>query len=136
MLSAWMLYFYQTPDSANPSFLHNLGDKLQSAAILPDLANFTDFAYRALVFGLVFAAVESTDLEGAAPVDGGVGCGTDIKLSELIIFDLVDVTWITFACSFDLPCLEINWLEILKTRIGVCLPVLEPSHHHHLPKYD
>lgn len=75
----------------------HLRDELQPTPILPNLTHLADRAHRALVLGLVLAAVERAGLEGAAAVDGRVGRGADVELGELVELDFMRVVGVALA---------------------------------------
>jgi hypothetical protein len=99
------LYFSELLMLALLSTLSNLRNKLQSTSILPNLAHLADLANCALELRLILAAIERTGLEGAAAVDGRVGCGTDVKFGEMIELDFVRVVGVALARCLDLLCL-------------------------------
>ncbi len=79
-----------------------LGDELQPAAVLANLAHLADRTHRALVLGVVLGAIKRARLEGRAAVDGGVAGSTDLELGELVELDLYRVVRVALALSLGL----------------------------------
>lgn len=65
--------------------------------MLSNLADVADGAHGTLILSVVLGAVESALLVGGAAVDGRVASGADLKLSELVVFDLDRVMRVALA---------------------------------------
>lgn len=76
--------------------------ELQPAAMLSNLADLANHAYRSLVLGVVLGAVKCTLLKRCAAVDGRVARRADLEFGELVKLDLYGVMRIPLALSFGL----------------------------------
>lgn len=86
---------------SHPVLLIISGKQLQSTAVLPNLTNPTDRTYCSLEFGLVFASIESTDLEWRARVNRSERGSANVELGKLIKLNLVCIVGISFTSSLD-----------------------------------
>lgn len=74
--------------------------------MLANLAYLTDLADCALVLGVVLGPVKGTLLVRGSAVDRGVAGGTDLKLSELVKFNLNRIVRVALALRLSLACLR------------------------------
>lgn len=91
-----------TSTSVISSSIYHLGEELQTAAVLPNLAHLTDPAHLPLKLRVVLRPIVGALLVRRAAVDGGVAGRADIKLRELVKFNLDRVTRVALALLLGL----------------------------------